>query len=460
MPLPLKQARDALLDQVRMWQRSGYPPNDTRHTIACLSTPVLHTDALLWLRVQRGQPKIFWSERERYEVFAGFGTAWNVTAQGPVAYREAMQEVHSLLEDAAPEVRFWGGCRFDAASRVAEEWRKWPAACFVLPRIALCENGTGCYLMGFIPRFSTADEHAALDALGTSLAQLLDTPPDEGTMPKAAHQRCHDVVGKKQWRDALSLALEGIRGRSLQKVVMARAVDVTLTHSTPPLELLQSLRKTVPQAFHFSFQVDDSNGFLGATPELLYHRRGYEIASEALSGTTSRGGDTHEDASLAEALKSDDKECREHLSVLEYLEATLQPLCTRLERVALMECLMLPKVQHLRSRVQGTLRAEVGDVDLLCALHPTPAVAGLPKALARVFIKQIEPFDRGWYTGPVGWVSGAETQFAVALRCGLLANDNLRVYAGAGIVAGSEALREWHETEMKLSNWTTLLQPI
>ena len=113
-----------------------------------------------------------------------------------------------------------------------------------------------------------------------------------------------------------------------------------------------------------------------------------------MSGTTSRGGDTHEDASLAEALKSDDKECREHLSVLEYLEATLQPLCTRLERVALMECLMLPKVQHLRSRVQGTLRAEVGDVDLLCALHPTPAVAGLPKALARVFIKQIEPFDQ------------------------------------------------------------------
>ena len=125
-----------------------------------------------------------------------------------------------------------------------------------------------------------------------------------------------------------------------------------------------------------------------------------------------------------------------------------------------MECLKMPGVQHLRSRVQGSLRTDIGDADVLCALHPTPAVAGLPPEQARSFIKQMEPFDRGWYAGPVGFVSRAETQFAVALRCGLLVEDVLRIYAGAGIVAGSEALREWQETELKLGTWNTLLKPL
>ena len=461
MALPFKKACKALLDTIELWRESGCPPhNSINYNIACLSVPVEACDVLSWLRAQTVHPQIFWSQRGQDEMFAGLGEAWSIRMEGSDAtYRDTIQQLQSLLEKATPETHFWGGFRFDADASVGKPWHQWPAASFILPRIVLNRRKEGCRLMGFIPRFSKADERTGLDTLRTTLLELSE-PSASTSFPTPTYCDRSDSFKKQQWSTAVASALEAIHDQRLHKVVLARAVDFTLKTKTTALQMLQVLQPIVPQAFHFCFQMDPKNGFFGATPECLYHRRGHEISGEALAGTTARGCTDREDTALGKTLQNNDKEQREHLSVLSYLETALQPLCTHIERNSLMECMKMPGIQHLRSCVQGSLRPGIGDADILCALHPTPAVAGVPPDPARFFIKQMEPFDRGWYTGPVGFVSRAETQFAVALRCGLMVEDVLRIYAGAGIVAGSEALREWQETELKLGTWNELLKPL
>ena len=165
-----------------------------------------------------------------------------------------------------------------------------------------------------------------------------------------------------------------------------------------------------------------------------------------------------EDAQLARELRESHKEQREHEMVLEHLEALLPEFCQHSERLSHLEPLALRHVQHLRSRIHGTLRPGVSDAELLPAFHPTPAISGTPNEAALARIRELESFDRGWYAGPVGWVSRDAAEFAVGLRAGLLTERTLRVYTGAGIVEGSVPEEEWDEVESKMRTWLSLLK--
>lgn len=465
MSLSLQQAYNTLLEEASTWLQSGSPKHITAQSIASLSAPIVSIDVLNWLDAQQHQPKVLWSDRDQHEIFAGLSIAWEVVAHNTLTYNETIQKLGALVENASPEVRFMGGCRFDATRSCGAEWQKWPAAQFILPRIAIRKNKNETRLMAFIPRFSAADEKVALDALYELLSQLSGVLIEHKTSTVIArYQNRREVVGKQQWSKGVTQALTAIQNKSLEKVVLARAVDFTLEDNAmdclTPLKLLQALRQNVSWGFHFCFQIDEKRSFFGVTPELLYHRKKDSITSEALAGTTRKGCNLEEDNILSKILQNNDKERREHLAVLEYLVAILKPLCAEIQQIDLMQCLKLDHIQHLRSRLRGTLSPNIGDADLIGALHPTPAVAGSPRTKAYALIKKIESFDRGWYAGSVGWIGRDEAQFAVAIRSGLLTDNTLRVYAGAGIVLGSEASSEWDETENKLSNWTTLLRPL
>lgn len=212
-----------------------------------------------------------------------------------------------------------------------------------------------------------------------------------------------------------------------------------------------------PQAFHFCFQLAPNKAFLGITPELLYRRSGTQIGSEAIAGTRPRGQTLEDDQRLADELRNSEKEQREHLMVLDRMERVLKQFCRQTKRLSYLERLPLRHVQHLLSRMQGILRPNVNDSDLLPSFHPTPAVSGTPDPEAREIIRELEPFDRGWYAGPVGWINRNQAEFAVAIRSGLLCGRTLRVYTGAGIVAGSVPEEEWREIEVKLQSWKSLL---
>jgi menaquinone-specific isochorismate synthase len=267
-----------------------------------------------------------------------------------------------------------------------------------------------------------------------------------------------DIPNFTQWSSAVVAALEGFASGPLRKVVLARRSTLDLVEKVSPHLLLAVLMGAAPACFHFSFQPSALAGaFLGASPELLYRRIGARLESEAVAGTRPRSLDAAEDERLESQLLKLSKEQLEHRLVVEALEKTFVSLCVDCACDKKPGVLKLSRVQHLRTAVSGTLRGAVDDAAILEAFHPTPATCGAPVADALRFLFNHEKFDRGWYAGPFGCVSKASTEFSVAIRSMLAKGSQVEVFAGAGIVDGSDPEREWFELEDKISGVLNVL---
>jgi isochorismate synthase len=240
------------------------------------------------------------------------------------------------------------------------------------------------------------------------------------------------------------------RGR-LDKVVLARRVDLEAAAPIDVGDVLRRLEATAPGATIFALPGAGERAFLGATPETLVVTRGREFRTMALAGSIGRGASEAEDERLAGELLASDKDREEHAVVVQMLRATLAPLTERLDVARTPHVVRLRTVQHLASHVSGTLGTEEGILSLVGRLHPTPAVGGWPRDLALELIDEQEGIDRGWYAGPVGWVGAdGDGAFVVGIRSGVLDATQATLFAGCGIVADSEPDREWDESEMKL----------
>jgi menaquinone-specific isochorismate synthase len=257
--------------------------------------------------------------------------------------------------------------------------------------------------------------------------------------------------------------LRALADGALQKVVLARRTTFDFDTALDPTGLLRRLRADAPEGFAFLFQPANAGAFLGISPERLFCQHGRAVESEAVAGTRPRAAAAPEDAALRDALLGSEKDRREHAFVQRYVAQTLRSLCTSLDEQEAAP-LALSYGRHLRARFRGRLREDVTPNDMLRALHPTPAVGGLPPEAARSCIREREPFDRGWYAAPVGWMGPAENgtlaaDLAVGIRSGLVHRSGRRLdlFAGAGLVEGSVPGEEWDEIEQKLNPFTTLL---
>lgn len=259
------------------------------------------------------------------------------------------------------------------------------------------------------------------------------------------------------YASAVREAVRRIVAGELRKVVLARTVVVAADRELDPKQLLWRLRAVDPECFTFAAPelVPGSPApvgvLVGATPELLVAKRGDELSATPLAGSAPRSGDPVEDAASAARLLASAKDREEHALVVEDVEAALAPLCEELHRPHEPEPLGTANVWHLATPFRGRLRPEVRSVlDLVAALHPTPAVGGSPRRAALAALPELEPIDRGWYAGPVGWVDAdGDGEWAIALRCAELTGRTARVFAGAGIVADSDPAAELDETERK-----------
>jgi len=252
------------------------------------------------------------------------------------------------------------------------------------------------------------------------------------------------------YRAAVARAVAMIAEGRFEKIVLARCRELTAPAPLHPLRVLNGLRQRFPDCYAFSFANRSGQSFIGASPERLLRVDSGRLLTEALAGSAARGGSASEDAALAGALLSDEKELREHHHVIASIERRLAPLGLRLDHPARPGLKRLANVQHLHTPVSAVLPENVRLLDALARLHPTPAVGGTPRAAACAHIRELEGFPRGLYAGPVGWVDhrgGGE--FFVGIRSALIAGASARVYAGGGIVAGSVPEREFAETELK-----------
>jgi menaquinone-specific isochorismate synthase len=251
---------------------------------------------------------------------------------------------------------------------------------------------------------------------------------------------------------AVRRGLEFIAAGEFKKIVLARAKDLVASQPLHPLRLLNGLRQRFTDCYAFSVANGRGQSFIGASPERLLGVREGALLTEALAGSARRGATASDDAALAAALLHSDKDRREHRLVLDSMVRRLSPLGLQLEFAEKPALLRLANVQHLHTPVRAALPAGVRLLDVLAHLHPTPAVGGSPRERAVAHIRELEGFPRGLYAGALGWIDArGGGEFFVGLRSALIDGTRARLYAGAGIVAGSSPEKEFAETELKFA---------
>jgi menaquinone-specific isochorismate synthase len=249
-----------------------------------------------------------------------------------------------------------------------------------------------------------------------------------------------------EWQ-ALVDAIKGeIAAGRFEKIVAARRATLELDPAPDALRVLARLREQAPGCTRFAFRRGAAT-FLGATPERLIARCGDSVETEALAGSIRSG-----DAARARELLGSVKERSEHELVVRELLGALSPLSLTLAHAEAPVVRELRHVLHLSTPIRAKLREPRHVLELVERLHPTPAVGGVPTADAPSWIAEHEADERGWYAGPIGWFDAdGNGEFCVALRAGVLDECRAHLYAGAGIVAGSQAASEWNETRLKLA---------
>ena len=283
-------------------------------------------------------------------------------------------------------------------------------------------------------------EPAELEAMGAPRGPLLPRESPSGF-------RVEPSRSPASWCELVEHATKVMAEGPLRKVVLAREVVVTADAPFDLGEILGRLRTTYPGC-HL-YRVD---GFVGASPELLVSRAGDIVRSHPMAGTAARGGDPSADARLAAALLASTKDREEHQITIDMVHDTLLNWCSYVDYEAEPSIVPVANVQHLATMVEGRLSQPAPSVlELVDALHPTPAVCGSPRDAALDFIHANEGFDRGRYAGAVGWVDAhGNGAWAVSLRCADVEESTARVYAGNGIVADSDPATELAETRSKL----------
>lgn len=246
-------------------------------------------------------------------------------------------------------------------------------------------------------------------------------------------------------------ALSRIREGVYQKVVLARAMDLVFDNPCQPLRILNRLRQDYPNCNSFSLQRETGTSFIGATPERLVAVRDGRFTTEAIAGSASRHADASEDARLAHALLTSEKDLREHAHVVESIARRLNAKGIDPVYGESPGLMVLPNIQHLHTPIRGDLPEQLHILDLVESLHPTPAVGGTPREAALPDIEGWEPFHRGLFAGLIGWFdTRGNGEFAVGIRSALTRGHEARLYAGAGIVEGSVADQELQETTIKM----------
>jgi isochorismate synthase len=287
---------------------------------------------------------------------------------------------------------------------------------------------------------------------GGDVATFVPEPPRSSGIPHEAFTDLQLTLtpGPDAYAGAVRTATQRIQSGELRKVVLARQIRVEAGRVLDPQLLAARLRAVDPDAY--TFVAPTPRGVMvGASPELLVSKHGAEIRSNPLAGSAPRSGDPDEDLANAAALSDSGKNREEHAIVVDAVAETLRPFCEELAWDP--EPVLLPtaNVWHLSTRFRGVLREAATDVlQLVAALHPTPAVCGSPRVVALAAIHALEPFERGAYAGPVGWIDAeGDGEWAIALRCAELRGDGATLFAGAGIVADSDPEAELDETERK-----------
>ena len=423
-----------------------------RESVLRVEAPAAPADPLAWLDAQTGGPKTYWRGREDAEARASVGAALVVEADRLDALPDRLGDTVDRLP---PNARLVTTARFDADAEVGAEWAPFGAVRFVLPRIEYRTDGTeAAVAVHLVP----GDDVPAVLAEVAALREPDFEEPKALPLPFMRR----DDPDRAEWDRMLRWTFGAFESGTLDKVVLARRARFLFETAVDPVGLLRRLEAATPRCFHALVAPASGPTFLTATPERLFRLGGRVLETEAVAGTRPRSEADGADDRLRAELLASEKDQREHAYVRTAIETALAPLAERVEVDAKASAMTLARGRHLRTGIRAALRPETGPLDVLRALHPTPAVGGTPRSAALDAIGRLEPFDRGLYAGVIGWIGrdagGAEAaEVAVGIRSGLVDGTRLSLYSGAGIVAGSDPEAEWAEIEHKIGDFARVL---
>ena len=345
---------------------------------------------------------------------------------------------------------FVGGIKFPS-QKIENYWNDFEFAKWSLPQILLFQQGTEHKIV--INVFGNElNEKTTWDniekVLSTENQSELEIAVEEESRIKILSNKTNSDF--TQWSVQVESALEKFSHQKLKKVVLARSNEIEFNSAPNIFKQLQQLESNYENCITFAYKSGTSI-FFGATPEKLFKVKDGFVETDALAGSIQRGIDTNEDRTLELRLLKDNKNLTEHKSVVDFLLNRLTPFTEKILFDSQPSIKKYSNIQHLYSQIRGKLKAGVTIFSLLEKLYPTPAVCGFPSEDALKTINELETFDRGLYSGAIGWFNlNGSSEFAVGIRSALLCGNILYAFAGCGIVSGSDPLSEFNETELKL----------
>lgn len=445
-----------------------------------VETEIECVDFIYWLKLQKFNNKFYWKDREGNLEIASVGTVDLIIPD--LKDNSPLIMISKKLAEGPEGLRYYGAIGFDNNSKTISE-SNFGKTHFFVPRFELNRYNSKVMLKCNFCLPELIELETSFNILKQDLDDLnLDSElyKDEKLDGTIVYENV--VPDRFKWNEMFSRLTKEISNGELDKVVLAGKREIVFEEDLNVFNLFSKIRDYNPCAIIFFLQTDTSSYFLGATPEYLYERKHRDLKSQAIAGTRKRGVNIEEDKILENELLNSQKEFKEHLYVREYFENAFKKLCCSFKCDRELTVKKFSSLQHLYCELSGKLKEGVTDADIIEKLHPSPAVGGVKKEKALDFIRQNEPFERGFYGAPIGWISKNSAKFSVAIRSGLiqyLSPDEfsdqldlnpdfnldlngkycfLTLFAGAGIVNGSSVDKEWTEIEDKMENFMKVFQ--
>lgn len=405
---------------------------------------------------------IYWHSGKEQKRVIALGRAWSTTQSGDSRFQESelalekLQTGWSLLDPEEcnhPPLLFFQYA-FSQHDPMQQEWQGFPNTLLQLPRLQLTNHKSHQFIT-----FSHPVDGTPRDQILQQWRNDLETVEKLFDTPSQQKNRSIEEAPRHRQPLPLEVAINTIQQGTLEKIVLGQAEQLPLTAPLPLYPALQRMEQRTSKGVQLLYSTPQKQ-WVSAPPEQLLRRNGTHIETEALAGTVSRGANIAEEQKLEEQLLNDPKLRHEHQLVADFIEQQLQPHCSQLEKGD-STIHKLEHIQHLLTPFQGTLQSEQSLFGLIEALHQSPAICGAPKLASLSWLEQHHNSHRGYYCGGAGWVTPeGNGTIDVLLRCALIESEQATFYAGAGLVAGSDAETEQAEISLKIEGMVdTLTDP-
>ncbi|BAZ29311.1 isochorismate synthase [Cylindrospermum sp. NIES-4074] len=407
---------------------------------------------------QANEINFYFENKGKGEAIAAIDTIAELRSDGIERFTQAEDFIKNCLKNiinfSNANLPFSGPhffCYFSFFNQKSQIDYPFPSTTIFLPRWQISLKNQRSILVANTIINASANIPKILQTLGSKI-ETINSLAD--AVPKidffSANFRQTSVTNADQFKRSVVSALEQIRSSRLSKIVLADVLDVRLSKNFNLFKSLDNLRQLHPNCCVFSTSNGQGQNFIGASPERLISIHQQQLITDALAGSAPRGKTPAEDATNANKLVNSAKERHEHKLVIDFITQRLSQLGL-LPQVLAPRLRQLSNIQHLWTPISAVVPANVHPLKIVAQLHPTPAVAGAARDVACEEIRRYERFERGLYAAPLGWVDAeGNCEFIVGIRSALINGDRARLYAGAGIVAGSDPEKEFAEVQLKL----------